>query len=302
MRRSLVMEEARMPDTVQGTLETLERQGHPWRGTPYTRESWQEGIDVPEWTGEQEYLYFVGCTGAFVDAPRPSPAPSSASCKKPTSPSASCRAWKPATATLPDGSGHEYLYQILAEGLIATFDEAGVKKIITHCPHCFNTFLNEYPDMGGQYEVIHHTQLLEQLLNDGKLEPRADAPEQTVTYHDSCYLGRHNDIFEAPRRILEQVPNVTLIEMPRNREQGLCCGAGGGNMWMEEQGKSRVNEVRVEEAVATGADTACTACPFCIQMFDSGVGTVQLDVEDEDKLQVLDIAEILQATRHTNND
>ena len=302
MRRSLVMEEARMPDTVQGTLETLERQGHPWRGTPYTRESWQEGIDVPEWTGEQEYLYFVGCTGAFVDRAQAITRSVVGLLQEADVSFGVLQGMETCNGDPARRLGHEYLYQILAEGLIATFDEAGVKKIITHCPHCFNTFLNEYPDMGGQYEVIHHTQLLEQLLNDGKLEPRADAPEQTVTYHDSCYLGRHNDIFEAPRRILEQVPNVTLIEMPRNREQGLCCGAGGGNMWMEEQGKSRVNEVRVEEAVATGADTACTACPFCIQMFDSGVGTVQLDVEDEDKLQVLDIAEILQATPHTNND
>ncbi len=296
MRRSLVMEEARMPDTVQGTLETLERQGHPWRGTPYTRESWMDGIEVPEWTGEQEYLYFVGCTGAFVDRAQEITR-SVVSLLREADVSFGVMAGMESCNGDPARRlGHEYLYQILAEGLIELFNEEGVKKIITHCPHCFNTFLNEYPDMGGKYEVIHHTQLLEQLLNDGKLEPRGETPEQTVTYHDSCYLGRHNDIFEAPRRILEQVPNVTLIEMPRNREQGLCCGAGGGNMWMEEQGKSRVNEVRVEEAVATGADSACTACPFCIQMFDSGIGTVQLDVEDEDKLKVLDVAELLQAS------
>ena len=196
--------------------------------------------------------------------------------------------------------GHEYLYQILAEGLIAAFNETGVKKIITHCPHCFNVFLNEYPDMGGQYEVIHHTQLLEQLLADGKLEPREVEP-QTITYHDSCYLGRHNDIFEAPRRILEQVPNVTLVEMPRSREQGLCCGAGGGNMWMEEQGASRVNEVRVREAADTGADAACTACPFCIQMFDAGIGTVQMNVEEAERLNVLDVAEILQSSTTARN-
>ena len=298
MRRSLVMEEARMPDTVQGTLETLERQGHPWRGTPYTRESWMEGIEVPEWTGEQEYLYFVGCTGAFVDRAQAITRSVVSLLREAGVSFGVLKGMETCNGDPARRLGHEYLYQILAEGLVATFEEAGVKKIITHCPHCFNTFLNEYPDMGGNYEVIHHTQLLEQLLADGKLAPKEVEP-QTITYHDSCYLGRHNDIFEAPRRILEQVPNVTLIEMPRSREQGLCCGAGGGNMWMEEQGKSRVNEVRVEEAINTGAETACTACPFCIQMFDSGVGTVQMDKEDEERLQVLDVAEILEASAGT---
>lgn len=297
MRRGLVMETARMPDTVQSTLETLERQGHPWRGTPYTRESWLDelGLDSASltWTGEQDYLYFVGCTGAFVDRAQ-AISRSVVRLLRDAGVSFGVLAGQETCNGDPARRlGNEYLYQTLAAGLIEVFDNAGVKKIITHCPHCFNTFLNEYPDMGGRYEVIHHTQLLEQLLADGRLETRAVEP-QTVTYHDSCYLGRHNDIFEAPRRILEQVPNVTLVEMPRSREQGLCCGAGGGNMWMEEQGASRVNDVRVEEAAATGADSACTACPFCIQMFDAGVGTVQMDLEDEDKLKVLDVAELLQ--------
>ena len=304
MRRSLVMEEARMPDTVQGTLETLERQGHPWRGTPYTRESWMEGLDLDPaeitWTGEQEYLYFVGCTGAFVDRAQ-AITRSVVSLLREAGVSFGILAGAESCNGDPARRlGHEYLYQILAEGLIAAFNETGVKKIITHCPHCFNVFLNEYPDMGGQYEVIHHTQLLEQLLAEGKLEPREVEP-QTITYHDSCYLGRHNDIFEAPRRILEQVPNVTLVEMPRSREQGLCCGAGGGNMWMEEQGASRVNEVRVQEAAETGADTACTACPFCVQMFDAGIGSVQMNVEEEQRLNVLDVAEILQSSTAARN-
>ena len=288
-----------MPDTVQGTLETLERQGHPWRGTPYTRESWMEGIEdqVPEWTGEQDYLYFVGCTGAFVDRAQEITRSVVSLLREADVSFGVIKGMESCNGDPARRLGHEYLYQILAEGLIELFNETGVndeqKTVITHCPHCFNTFLNEYPDMGAKFQVIHHTQLLEQLVDRVGSLPKGDGPEQTITYHDSCYLGRHNDIFEAPRRILEQVPNVTLIEMPRNREQGLCCGAGGGNMWMEEQGKSRVNEVRVEEAVATGAEAACTACPFCIQMFDSGIGTVQLDVE-EDKLKVLDVAELLQ--------
>ena len=267
MRRSLVMEEARMPDTVQGTLETLERQGHPGAEprTPAT----------PGWKASR-IRSPSGLASRTTSTSSAAPEHSSTALRRITRSVVSLLREAEVSFGVIKGMescngdparrlGHEYLYQILAEGLIELFNETGVndeqKTVITHCPHCFNTFLNEYPDMGARFQVIHHTQLLEQLVDAGRLIPSAEAPEQTITYHDSCYLGRHNDIFEAPRRILEQVPNVTLIEMPRNREQGLCCGAGGGNMWMEEQGKSRVNEVRVEEAVATGAESACTACP-----------------------------------------
>ena len=295
MRRSLVMEEARMPETVQGTLETLERQGHPWRGTPYTRESWMEEMEVPAWSGEEEYLYFVGCTGAMVDRAMEI---SKSVVRLLQEAEVSFGVLGGAESCNGDPArrlGNEYLYQILAAQLIATLDEAGVKKIITHCPHCLNTFLNEYPEMGGNYEVIHHTQLLEKLIDAGKLRPKAGGPRQKVTFHDSCYLGRHNGIYEAPRRILESIPTIDLVEMPRNREQGLCCGAGGGNMWMEEVGKQRVNEVRVQEAIETGAEAACSACPFCIQMFDAGIGTVQMDKDDKDRMGAFDVVELLEA-------
>ena len=295
MRRSLVMEEARMPETVQGTLETLERQGHPWRGTPYTRESWMEEMEVPAWSGEEEYLYFVGCTGAMVDRAMEI---SKSVVRLLQEAEVSFGVLGGAESCNGDPArrlGNEYLYQILAAQLIATLDEAGVKKIITHCPHCLNTFLNEYPEMGGNYEVIHHTQLLEKLIDAGKLRPKAGGRRQKVTFHDSCYLGRHNGIYEAPRRILESIPTIDLVEMPRNREQGLCCGAGGGNMWMEEVGKQRVNEVRVQEAIETGAEAACSACPFCIQMFDAGIGTVQMDKDDKDRMGAFDVVELLEA-------
>ena len=293
LRRSLVMEEARMPDTVQATLETLERQGHPWRGTPHTRDTWREGLDVPAWTGEQEYLYFVGCTGALVDRPQ-SITKSVVRLLRQAEVSFGVLASETCNGDPARRLGNEYLYQILAEQLIATFNENNVQKIITNCPHCFNTFANEYPDLGGRYEVIHHTQLLDRLMTEGRLQAKAIEP-RTVTFHDSCYLGRFNGIYDAPRRILERIPNVTLVEMPRNRERGLCCGAGGGNMWMEEQGRTRVNELRVREAVATGAETACTACPFCVQMFDAGVGSVQMELEEDERLQTMDVVEFLEA-------
>ncbi len=294
MRRGLVMEEARMPDTVQGTLETLERQGHPWRGTPYTRESWMEDLNVPAWTGEEEYLYFVGCTGAMVDRAMEISKSVVLLLQEAEVSFGVLGGMESCNGDPARRLGNEYLYQILAEQLISTFNEAGVKRIITHCPHCLNTFLNEYPELGGQYEVIHHTQLLETLLHQGRLRPKASGDRQTITFHDSCYLGRHNGIYDAPRRILESLPTVELVEMPRNREQGLCCGAGGGNMWMEEQGKERVNEVRVREAIDTGADAACSACPFCIQMFESGVGTVQMDRDETDRLKAFDVVELLE--------
>ena len=293
MRRSLVMEEARMPDTVQSTLETLERQGHPWRGTPYTRESWMDGLDVPRWTGEQEYLYFVGCTGALVDRVQPITR-SVVRLLRDAGVSFGVLAGQESCNGDPARRlGNEYLFQILAEGLIATLDAGGVKKIVTHCPHCFNTFKNEYPDLGGHYEVLHHSTLLERLVDEGKLRPKPGAAPQTVTFHDSCYLGRHNNLYDAPRNILKQIPNLTLVEMPRSRERGLCCGAGGGNMWMEEQGRARVNEVRVAEALDTGADSACTVCPFCVQMFEAGVGTVQMGTDESQRLGVFDVVELL---------
>ena len=293
MRRSLVMEEARMPDTVQATLETLERQGHPWRGTPHTRESWMEDLDVPLWTGEQEYLYFVGCTGALVDRVQPVTRAVVRLLRDAGVSFGVLAGQETCNGDPARRLGNEYLFQILAEGLIATLNEGGVTKIVTHCPHCFNTFKNEYPDLGGHYEVVHHSALLERLLAEGRLAPRAGGAAQTVTFHDSCYLGRHNNLYEAPRNILQRIPNVTLVEMPRNREKGLCCGAGGGNMWMEEAGRARVNELRVTEAIDTGADAACTACPFCIQMFDAGIGSVQMATEDDQRLGVFDVVEFL---------
>ena len=292
MRRSLVMEEARMPETVQGTLETLERQGHPWRGTPYTRESWMEGLDVPAWTGEQEYLYYVGCTGAMVDRVQPITRTVVSLLQQAGVSFGVLGSQETCNGDPARRLGNEYLFQILAEGLIASLNEGGVKKIITHCPHCFNTFKNEYPELGGTFEVFHHSQLMEQLVEAGKLVPREGEP-QTVTFHDSCYLGRHNNLYDAPRNILERIPNVTLMEMPRNREQALCCGAGGGNMWIEEEGRERVSDVRVSEAVGTGAQSACTVCPFCVQMFETGIGNVQMNEDQADRLKVFDVAEYL---------
>jgi Fe-S oxidoreductase len=295
MRRWLVMDEARVPATAQAALQNIEQRGHPWRGTALQRGSWMEtiGIEVPEYTGEQEYLYWVGCTGALVERNVPI---TQAIVRLLVQAGVSFGALGPMETCNGDPArrlGNEFLFQMQAQQVIEIFSQAKVHKIVTQCPHCFNTFANEYPDLGGHYEVLHHSQLLARLVADGRLRPAA-GEHQTVTFHDSCYLGRMNGIFEEPRRLLQSIPGLELIEMPRNRSRGYCCGAGGGMIFLEERGGRRVNHVRTEEAAATGADVVASACPFCIQMFDEGIAATQAG--SSKPLRSFDIAELLEVT------
>jgi len=295
MRRWLVMDEARVPASAQAALQNIEQRGHPWRGTPLQRGSWMEtiGLDVPEYTGEQEYLYWVGCTGALVERNVPI---TQAIVRLLLAAEVSFGVLGPVETCNGDPArrlGNEFLYQVQAQQVIEIFKQAKVHKIITQCPHCFNTFANEYPDLGGSYEVLHHSQLLARLVAEGRLRPRAGA-EQRVTFHDSCYLGRMNGIFDEPRELLRSIPGLELVEMPRNRTRGYCCGAGGGMIFLEERGGRRVNHVRTEEAAATGADAVASACPFCIQMFDEGIASVQANAPKP--LKSFDIAELLEVT------
>ena len=186
-------------------------------------------------------------------------------------------------------SGNEYIFQMLAMQDIETLDGLGVQKIITQCPHCFNTLQNEYPQLGGNYEVVHHSQFLMELIGSGRLSLDGASLEERVTYHDSCYLGRHNDVYLAPRNVIGSLGGIEVVEMPRNGTRGLCCGAGGARMWMEEHTGKRVNVERTEEALATGAERIAVACPFCYVMMDDGVKEKQ---RDED-VKVQDIAEVL---------
>ncbi len=298
MRRYLVMEEARIPASAQAALQNIEQRGHPWSGTQLTRETWieqlrEEGFDVPIYDGSQEYLYWVGCSGALVERNMPI---TKAVVKLLIESGTSFGVLGQQETCNGDPArrlGNEFLYATLAEANAESLNEMGVKRIIASCPHCFNTFANEYPDFNGRYEVIHHAEFLQELLARGRLQPQ-DGTQQTITFHDSCYLGRANGVYDAPREVLEAIPGLDLVEMPRNRNRGLCCGAGGGNMWQEETG-TRVNQLRAAEAANTGAGVVATACPFCIQMFEDGIPAVQPN-EDTRSIQAFDIAEILEVS------
>ena len=293
MRRFLTMNEANMPETAAATLMQIEQRGHPWRGTPFTRTSWMEGLEVPAFDGSQKYLYWVGCSGALVDRNIPITRAVARLLNEAGVSWGVLGDEEQCTGDPARRLGNEYLYQEQAKSLIEVLNAKGVKKIITNCPHCFNTMTNEYPQFEGEFEVIHHTSFLSKLLRDGALVPKREMP-LSITYHDSCYLGRHNGNYDSPRDIVDALPGGTRVEMPRNRENSFCCGAGGGHMWMEESAGKRINVARSEEAIATGAKIVATACPFCIQMFDDGIPTVEPD--EEKRIKTFDVAELLELT------
>ena len=293
MRRYRVMTDGEMPATAQAVLTQLEQRGHPWRGTNLTRTSWMEGLNVPRFDGSQEYLYWVGCSGALVDRNVPI---TRAVARLLTEAGVSwgCLGENETCSGDPARRlGNEYLAQMQINATVESFGEHRVRKVVTNCPHCFNTFRNEYPQFGGDYEVYHHTQLLADLVSEGKLSPTADLG-QKVTYHDSCYMGRHNGVFEAPRALIKSVPGADFVEMPRNGRQSFCCGAGGGHMFVDETQGRRINHVRAEEAQETGAGIVLTNCPFCVQMFEDGVASVEPD--ETKRSRPMDIAELLELT------
>jgi Fe-S oxidoreductase len=287
MRRYLVMDEANMPETAAATLMQLEQRGHPWRGTQFTRTDWMEGMDIPMFDGSQEYLFWVGCTGALVDRNIPI-TQALARLLMEAGVSFGCLGEEETCSGDPARRlGNEYLFQLQAQQTIEIWKAKGVKKVITNCPHCFNTFKHEYPQFDGHFEVIHHADLLAQLVAQGKLRPK-DGAIGRIAYHDSCYLGRHNDIYDSPRAVIRALPGAETIELPR------CCGAGGGHMWLEENPGERINHARTREAQEAGAQIIATACPFCVQMFEDGIPTVEPD--EEKRMKTFDIAELLEAS------
>jgi Fe-S oxidoreductase/nitrate reductase gamma subunit len=292
MRRYLSLMESNFPTELGNAYRSMENSSNPWGMNQGDRGAWTErldGIDIVD-PGEpfaHEYLYWVGCAGSFDDKNQKVTQATARLMQRAgldfavLGPSEMCTG-DPARRT-----GNEYLFQMLAMQNVEMLNGMGVRRIVTQCPHCFNTLLNEYPQLGGHFEVIHHAQLLEWLIDSGRLDLRDARLDERITYHDSCYLGRHNDVYLAPRKVVGSIAGVEVVEMPRNGTAGMCCGAGGGRMWMEETIGTKVNDARAREAIATGATRVATACPFCYIMLDDGVKGAG---KDESEVRVADIS------------
>ncbi|TDC04886.1 (Fe-S)-binding protein [Nonomuraea longispora] len=298
MRRYQAMVESSFPSEAGVMVKNLENKGNPWGMSEMKRADWIEELDfeveVVEDTmpADAEYLFWVGCAGALEDR-----------AKKTTKAVAELlhiagvkfAVLGPMEACTGDPArrlGMEYLFNMLAQQNIETLNDAGVKKIVATCPHCFNTLANEYPQLGGTYEVVHHTQLLAKLVDEGLLTPVTPI-EEKITYHDPCFLGRHNKVYSQPRDIMAKVPGVKTQEMHRHKDRGFCCGAGGARMWMEERIGKRINTERVDEALTTDPDTVSTACPFCMVMLGDAISEKKNSGEAKESLEVVDVAQLL---------
>jgi Fe-S oxidoreductase len=318
MRRHLVMEESDFPQEVTPVFNNIERNANPWEISNDRRAEWAAGLDIPLMSEnpEADVLYWVGCMGSFDERNK----------KVATAVAKILKAAKVNFAILgPEESctgdparriGNEYLWQMMAQQNIETLNGYGLnindqqdhhamnghahgngvagpapkhRIIITACPHCFNTIKNEYPQLGGNYDVVHHTVFIDKLLAEGKITLPEGFDQRKLTYHDPCYIGRYNDIYDEPRRVLTVLNTNGVTEMRRHRNKSFCCGGGGGRAWMEERIGKRVNQTRVKEALETGAEVLAAACPFCITMFDDGVK----GVEAEESLKIEDISEIV---------
>jgi Fe-S oxidoreductase len=276
IRRYLTMMESGFPAELSKAFVAMENQGNPWGMARTKRTAWTEQLDFPVPVfgvdvDRAEYLWFVGCAGSFDDRNAAVSVSLARLLHRAGIDFAILGPQETCNGDPARRAGNEYLWQQLALANIEAFSRNEVVKVITQCPHCFNTLANEYPQLGGHYEVIHHSQLLADLLRSGAIEPSASGTARTVTYHDPCYLGRHNDIYLAPREVAASDPQVRLVEMGRHGTRALCCGAGGARFWMEEHVGKKVNIERAEEALATGASEVAVSCPYCYVMIDDGI-------------------------------
>ncbi len=302
MRRNQVMIESEFPSELAGLFKNLETKGNPWGMNASGRTAWIEEVEFPVrvfgMDGEDkipddvEYLFWVGCAGAYDDR-----------AKRTTKAVAELLhtaginfmvlgEGETCTGDPARRAGNEFLYQMQAQQNVEVLNELGAKRIVVTCPHCLNTISREYPQLGGNYEVVHHTVLLNQLVSENRLT-LLKPEDETVTYHDPCYLGRHNKIYMPPRELLTNMPGVDLVEMDRNKDKSFCCGAGGGRMWMEERIGTRINQNRGDEAIATGATKIAVACPFCSVMLNDAVTVRAQEAGQDATTEVVDVATLL---------
>jgi Fe-S oxidoreductase len=290
-----VLVESQFPHELSGLFRNLEGPGNPWGMSQSGRMDWAKGLDfeVPvlgvdaETLDGFDYLFWVGCAGAFEDRAKRTTRAVAQLLHEAGVRFAVLGEGETCTGDPARRAGNEFVFQALAAQNVETLGAVHATRIVVTCPHCFNTLNREYPQLGGDYEVLHHTQLLDALVRQGRLVPIRRVDE-TVTYHDPCYLGRHNQVYEPPRELLAALPGVTLSEPGRFKERSFCCGAGGARMWMEERLGTRINRERSAELVATGAATVAVACPFCRVMVTDGVSQVAAD-----GVEVRDVAQLL---------
>jgi len=300
MRRYQVMIESSFPSEAGTMLKNLENKGNPWGMAAKARLDWTKEVDfkVPvvgedvEDLSEVEYLYWVGCAGALEDRAKKTTKAFTELLHIAGVNFAVLGTGESCTGDPARRLGNEFLFQMLAAQNVEVLNEAKATKIVATCPHCFNSLANEYPQLGGKFEVIHHTQLLDSLIQDGKLTPVTPI-DQNITYHDPCYLGRHNKVYTPPREIIAKVPGLRNTEMHRCKEKGFCCGAGGARMWMEERIGKRINTERVDEALSTNPDVISTACPYCLVMLGDSITARKQAGEVPESMEVVDVAQLL---------
>ena len=306
MRRYQVLVESEFPSELGNTFRNLEKAGNPWGANRADRDAWISECDFPvtvidgEIPEDVEYLFWVGCAGAFEDRAKKTTKAVAELLYMANVKFAVLGKKETCTGDPARRAGNEFLYQILSreniETLQETFGTRGTKKVVVTCPHCFTTIGRDYKQQGFELEMMHHTQLLNQLVKEKSLTPVAPANPKSLTYHDPCYLGRHNQIYAPPRELLEATGSV-VTEMPRNQERSFCCGAGGARMWQEEKLGTRINLNRVDEAIATGVEEVAVGCPFCRVMVSDGVNARQSEIE------VLDVAQaLLRTVKPINNE
>jgi Fe-S oxidoreductase len=290
MRRFLVMEEAELPETLQDAMRSLEKRGHPYSGTQATRVDWTQGLDVKHASevADAEVLLWVGCGGALIERNQQVTRATAQLLRQAGVKFAIMGREEKCSGDPARRIGNEFLFETLVRENVTNLEKYRVRKVVTACPHCFNTFKNEYPQYGSSFEVYHHSEYLAGLVAAGKLQP-SPAPNRKITFHDPCYLGRQNGVYDAPRQLVQISSQQKPIEMDRHRSKSFCCGGGGGMSFVEEAPDQRVNQERAREALETGADVLAVGCPFCLTMMEDGINARKAGRD----VRVMDVAELL---------